>query len=140
MAAEEEVVLDLDRARLQGFWSRQNHGNGSKGVVMILHGWEGSFRSASVLRAADFLFDAGYDVFRLNFRDHGDTHHLNQGVFIGDSLDELYAAVKAVSRLAGALPLYLVGFSLGANFVVRAAARFSEDPISNLRRGLAINP
>ena len=138
IAAEKEMILDLGQAKLQGFMSRQ--GGGSKGMVMILHGWEGSTRSAYVLRTSGFLYEAGYDVFRLNFRDHGETHHLNCGLFIGDSLNELYDAVKIVSRIAGEAPLHLAGFSMGANFVVRSAARFLADPIPNLKRALAINP
>jgi predicted alpha/beta-fold hydrolase len=136
-AAEEEMILDLGEVRLQGFLSRRNAG---KGTVILLHGWEGSATSAYVLHTGRYLFEAGYDVFRLNLRDHGDTHHLNRGVFMGTLIDEMYAALKAVARIAGGASLYLAGFSMGANFIVRAAARFAGDPIPNLKKALAINP
>ncbi len=136
-AAEEEMILDLGEVRLQGFLSRRNAG---RGMVMLLHGWEGSAASAYMLHTGRYLFDAGYDVFRLNLRDHGDTHHLNRGVFMGTLIDEMYDALKAVARIAGRAPLYLAGFSMGANFIVRAAARFAGDPIPSLKKALAINP
>ncbi|HOE17107.1 MAG TPA: alpha/beta fold hydrolase [Syntrophorhabdaceae bacterium] len=136
--AEQEIILELGEVRLQGFLSRR--GQGAKGMVMLLHGWGGSAHSAYILRTGRYLFDAGYDVFRLNFRDHGNSHHLNKGFFIADSLGELYDALKAVARLAGQSPLFLAGFSMGANFAVRAAARYAADPIPVLKRILAINP
>ena len=135
---EQEIILEAGETRLQGFLSRRR--GDSKGVIILLHGWGGSAYSAYILRTGCYLFDKGYDVFRLNFRDHGDSHHLNKGFFIGDSLDEVYSAIKAIAEMVDSLPLFLAGFSMGGNFAVRAAARFASDPLPTLRRILAINP
>ena len=48
---------------------------------ILLHGWEGSSRSAYIISLAGKLAANGYDVLRLNFRDHGNTHHVNRGLF-----------------------------------------------------------
>ena len=132
--AEREIVLEAGEVRLQGFLSCR-HGGG-KGIVMLLHGWGGRAHSAYILRTGRYLFDAGYDVFRLNFRDHGNSHHLNEGFFIWDSLDELYSAVKAVARMAGSSPLYLAGFSMGANFASTVGGAMCHRPHSNLKAHL----
>src|SRR5690606_40777887 len=50
-------------------------------VAILLHGWEGSSRSAYQLTTAQRLLGLGFDVLRLNLRDHGDSHHLNRELF-----------------------------------------------------------
>jgi predicted alpha/beta-fold hydrolase len=88
----------------------------------------------------DICFLRGYDIFRLNLRDHGDTHNLNQGLFHGALIEETFTAVREVSRLAGDKPFYLVGFSLGGNFALRIALRQQKDVIPNLRQVIAVSP
>ena len=123
-AVEKAWVLDGgDGVRLQGFFSAQKDrpGNGpSRGLVVLLHGWEGSVNSNYILANGARLFAAGFDVFRLNFRDHGDTHHLNPGLFHSCRLDEVINALSDLQRRDGR-SLCLAGFSLGGNFALRVA-------------------
>ena len=67
--------------------------------------------------SAATLLAAGYDIVRLNLRDHGDTAGLNQGMFNSARLGEV---VDACSQLAER-PTALVGYSLGGNFALRVA-------------------
>ncbi len=130
--------------RLLGFHTPGRRGPGSAGVsrglVMLLHGWEGDSHSAYNLSMGSALVRAGYDVLRLNMRDHGSTHHLNKGIFYATLIQEVHAAVQQVGLLAARRPFFLIGASLGANFVVRMALRNARDPIPNLRRAIAVNP
>lgn len=140
LAASREMILDAaDGVRLQGFYSPQP-GPDSKGLVILLHGWEGSAASAYILHTGKVLYTHGYEVFRLNFRDHGPTHHLNQGMFYGTLLDEVFSAVKQATGLARGGNAYLAGFSLGGNFALRIARRCAFEPIDALRQVLAVSP
>ncbi len=113
------VILDCgDGVRLQGHYSAQDN---AKGLVIMLHGWEGSADSTYQQDAARHLFEAGFDLFRLNFRDHGNTHHLNQELFHSCRLAEVVGAVKAISDRFSHRALLLSGFSLGGNFALRVA-------------------
>ena len=107
---------------------------------MLLHGWEGNSHSAYSLVIGSALIRAGYDVVRLNMRDHGPTHHLNKGIFYATLIEEVHTATQQVGLLAGGRPLYLIGASLGGNFVIRMALRHARHPIPNLRRAIAVNP
>ena len=107
---------------------------------MLLHGWEGDSHSAYNLVIGSALVRDGYDVVRLNLRDHGLTHHLNKGIFYATLIEEVHAATQQVGLLAAGRPFYLIGASLGGNFVVRMALRHARSPIPNLRRAMAINP
>ena len=122
-----EHVLDCgEGVRLQGFLSRQRSRPAARARVVLLHGWEGSVRSSYVIDSGARLLADGFDVFRLNFRDHGDTHHLNRELFHSCRIDEVVGAVRAIAADAPGLPLPLAGFSLGGNFALRFALRAPE--------------
>src|SRR3982074_193 len=116
VTAEKELLLDCgDRVRLQGFLSRP--ANRTARAAVILHGWEGSAQSLYILSLAQQLFDRGFEVVRLNLRDHGETHHLNRELFHSCRLQEVIGAVRSLQRLFAGRALRLVGFSLGGNFM-----------------------
>lgn len=135
-----DVVIDTGTGvRLLGGYS-QNKNMPSKGTVLLMHGWEGSIESAYILSTGRFLFKNDFSVFRLNFRDHGKSHHLNRGLFYATLIDEVFAAVKTVSGIAGDSPLFLAGFSLGGNFALRIGQMLSKEPLINLRHIISICP
>lgn len=126
-----------DGIRLQGLYSAQ--AAASKGLAVLLHGWEGSVHSNYVLANGARLYAEGFDVFRLNFRDHGDTHHLNHEIFHSCRIDEVVHALRDLQQRLGAARWYLAGYSLGGNFSLRAALRA---PAAGLEIGhvVAVNP
>lgn len=111
-----------------------------KGLVILLHGWEGSANSTYVLTTSGYLFRRGYSIFRLNLRDHGDTHALNQGIFFATLFDEVYQAIHRIAQLTPGLPVFLVGFSLGGNYALRIARHCHESPIDGLQHVFSISP
>jgi predicted alpha/beta-fold hydrolase len=113
-----------DGVRLTGLHSVVP-GVAPRGLALLLHGWEGSAESSYMrLTAAQFL-QRGFAVFRLNFRDHGDNHHLNEALFHSNRIDEVvHAACDIAARLLPAgTPLVAAGYSLGGNFALRLALR-----------------
>ncbi|MBM4312733.1 MAG: alpha/beta fold hydrolase [Deltaproteobacteria bacterium] len=135
----EETIVDAGDARLLGYHSRQTGGQ-SKGLIILLHGWEGSADSTYILSTGRYFFRRGYDIFRLNLRDHGKSHGLNRGLFHGALTEETTLAVENVTRLFPAGPSYLIGFSLGGNFALRIALKKSHPSPSRLRAVFAISP
>ena len=138
--AAQEMVLEAGQGvRLQGFYSPQPSGQ-SKGLVLLLHGWLGRAEAAYNVAIGDVLYRHGYGVFRLNLRDHGQTHHLNIEPFRGDLLDEAFAATRLIAQLEPDQPFYIVGSSMGGNFALRLAWRHSQSPLPNLAQTIAICP
>jgi len=138
-AAREIIIKTPEGIRLQGYYSRHKS-KMPAGLVILLHGWEGSADSTYIACTGRTLYRCGYDIFRLNFRDHGDSHHLNPGIFYAVLLEEVYQAVRQVSELAGGTPVFMAGFSLGGNFALRIARRMGDDPVGNLRHVVAVSP
>jgi len=138
-AAQDVILNPIDDVRLQGFYSPQPNEQ-AKGLVMLLHGWEGSVDSSYILHTGKFLYENGFSVFRLNYRDHGGTHQLNPGLFYAILLDEVFGAVQQVAKYESGLPFFLAGFSIGGNFALRIARKNIETPISNLKHIFSISP
>jgi uncharacterized protein len=142
LAASEEHLLDCgDGVRLQCFISRPGKlGLPEAGKVAVtLHGWEGSSDSLYILSLAQKLFALGFDVVRLNLRDHGDTHHLNRDLFHSCLLPEVVSAMQRIQGLMPGRPLHLAGFSLGGNFMLRVAAQAREAGL-DIARVVAVSP
>jgi predicted alpha/beta-fold hydrolase len=122
-AHSEEHVIDAgEGVRLLGVHSALP-GRESRGLALLLHGWEGSVDSSYMRLTAARLLEAGFEVFRLNFRDHGNTHHLNEGIFHSNRIDEVVRAAAEVARRFPARPMVAAGYSLGGNFTLRLALR-----------------
>ncbi|MDH7451884.1 alpha/beta fold hydrolase [Luteimonas composti] len=120
-AATRPYLLDGgDGVRLLGLHSAVP-GTRTRGLVLLLHGWEGSAESSYMRLTAAQLLARGYEVFRLNFRDHGDTHHLNPDIFHSCRIDEVVCAAVDIARRFPARPLLAAGYSLGGNFALRLA-------------------
>ncbi len=99
-------------------------GRPPRGLALLLHGWEGSAESGYMRLTCASLLASGFDVFRLNFRDHGDTHHLNEELFHSNRLEEVLQAALTISRRWAAdpmQPMVAAGYSLGGNFALRLA-------------------
>ncbi|MBN2231994.1 MAG: alpha/beta fold hydrolase, partial [Deltaproteobacteria bacterium] len=111
-----------------------------RALVVMIHGWEGSAESVYMRATASHLHQRGHDVFRLNLRDHGDSHHLNPGLFSGAHIGEVVGAVRRLQRLAGDRPMVLLGFSLGGNFALRVGIRAAAAGIDRLVRIYAVSP
>ncbi|MGE0114604.1 MAG: YheT family hydrolase [Steroidobacteraceae bacterium] len=139
-AAAEPVLLECgEGVRLSGWCSSQPARSEQTPWIILLHGWLGDADSSYVLSLGATLYAQGYNVFRLNLRDHGGSEALNTGLFHSCLLDEVVGAVRAIQQRHAIADLSLAGFSLGGNFALRVAARAAASAIQ-LRRVVAICP
>lgn len=135
--AREIIIKTSSGSRLLSFYS--SHPS-SRGLIVLIHGWEGSSSSSYMLSTGDYFFRLGFSVCRLNLRDHGESHHLNEELFHGALLQETFEAVDYIAGLSGGAPAYLIGFSLGGNFALRIAMKHKDKPVANLRHVFAVSP
>ncbi len=114
-----------DGTRLLAELDHASSPNGS--LVVLMHGWEGSSRSAYMVTTTVKMLEGGFDVLRLNFRDHGPSHHLNRELFNSTRLHEVVTALQDFIDGTDYSRVFLAGFSLGGNFALRAAADQARD-------------
>lgn len=137
-AQARDVVLQCsDGIRLHGLYNP--HPSPTRGLAILLHGWEGSAESSYQLSNAQSLHQAGFDVFRLHLRDHGPSHSLNPELYNSVRLQEVLEAVKEIQRLYPHDRNYLAGHSLGGNFSLRIAARAPAEGVA-LDKVVAVCP
>jgi predicted alpha/beta-fold hydrolase len=109
--------------KLKGEFDRNgNHQGNKNSVVILIHGWEGSSQSAYMVTTANYLVKNGFDVLRLNLRDHGGTQHLNEEIFNSTMTPEVADSIQLFLNKRNYSSRFLVGFSLGGNFTLRIAA------------------
>jgi predicted alpha/beta-fold hydrolase len=137
-AASDHILNCQDGVRLSGAYTPSKQGNNNS-LVILLHGWEGCITSSYLLSSAASLYGQGHSVFRLNFRDHGDSHHLNKALFNSTRITEVVEAVRAIQQQFPHKQVCLAGFSLGGNFSLRVASR-AEQAGLQLDKAAAICP
>ncbi|WP_251358376.1 YheT family hydrolase [Kangiella sp. TOML190] len=143
LAASREILLEAGtdetgaEVKLQSFFSPQPDPKTT--TVILIHGWEGSHESLYLLSSANSLYQAGYQVLRLNLRDHGSSHHLNRALFHSNRLHEVVNAVRFAQQNLEFDNTHLIGFSLGGNFATRIAEQANSNHI-RLNKTLAICP
>jgi uncharacterized protein len=133
--AEEVMVDGGDGVRLTGAYTAQKTHPTARGLAVLFHGWEGSVDSTYVLQTGSRLLEEGWDIFRLNFRDHGESHALNEALFHSCRIDEVVHALGDIAQRWPSPRMALAGFSLGGNFALRAAL---QAPGKNIPLGYAL--
>jgi len=117
--AIEHVISTSEGFKLLAYLSKTTQQ--SKGLAIILHGWEGSADSLYMLSTGQRLLNDGYDVVRLTLRDHGDSQYLNEALFNFTCLQEVVDAISYLCNTFGGAHNVLCGYSLGGNFCLRVA-------------------
>jgi predicted alpha/beta-fold hydrolase len=96
-------------------------------LVALLHGWEGSSRSSYIVTTSAHLLARGFDVLRINLRDHGGSCHLNRELFNSTRSPEVASALQGFVDSRDYEHVFLGGYSLGASFALRIAADSGAD-------------
>lgn len=121
--------LDLD-------WSYAS--TDSKKLVIIIHGLEGSSKRAYIRGSAKILSEAGYDVCAINLRGcSGEANKLYRSYHSG-ATDDLASVITYILQLAKYEDIYLHGFSLGGNLLLKYLGEQREIP-SEIKGAVAIS-
>jgi predicted alpha/beta-fold hydrolase len=104
------------------------HDLAQKPVIVIVHGLEGSSASRNVLGTAEKAWVAGFHVVRMNQRNCGGTEALSPTLYNSGLSGDYRAIVRELADRDGLREIFLAGFSMGGNLVLKAAGEFGRDP------------
>jgi predicted alpha/beta-fold hydrolase len=109
-------------------------------TLIVLHGLEGSVESSYMLGTAEKAYAAGFNAIRLNQRNCGGTEHLTTTLYnSGLSCDSRAVVLELVER--DALPeIFVCGYSMGGNLVLKMAGEFGPDAPPQLRAAVGVAP
>lgn len=126
--------VDLDFAFLPG--AREPGGDAP--VALVVHGLEGSTNSGYVRETCRRLWDRGIRAVALNFRScSGEPNRLARFYHAGDTGDVAHVLDLLAERNPG-VPLAAVGFSLGANVLLKYLGERGETARVRAAAGVSI--
>jgi predicted alpha/beta-fold hydrolase len=109
-------------------------------VALLVHGLGGSHQSPYMQRMTQRLAEDDIRVFRMDLRGAGAGMRLAKRFYNANLSDDVRAAAEEVCRLAPESHLWVVGFSLGGNLVLKFAGEANSNPLPQLRAAVAVAP
>jgi predicted alpha/beta-fold hydrolase len=94
--------------------------------VILVHGLEGSSESGYIRSMAAAALEAGFLVHRLNMRGCGASPWHAKANYHSGQTGDLLLMARERKRISG-LPLFVVGYSLGGNMVLKLAGELGEN-------------
>ncbi len=92
--------------------------------LILVHGLEGSSEAGYARSLAQAALEAGCAVHRFNMRSCGGTEHLSgRTLYHSGQTSDLLVVIRQLGRSA---PIFLAGFSLGGNVVLKLAGELGE--------------
>jgi len=109
----------------------------AKAQLVLLHGLEGSADSGYIRSFSQAALQSGFGVHRLNLRTCGGTDTLSETMYHSGLTSDTISVAEDLSRQY-TQPVFLVGFSLGGNVVLKLAGELGA---THLLRGVcAVSP
>ena len=90
-------------------------------AIIIVHGLEGSSASRYVVGTAEKAWVAGFNVVRMNQRNCGGTEALTPTLYNSGLSGDYAAVARELAGRDGLREVFLAGFSMGGNLVLKAA-------------------
>ena len=109
-------------------------------AVLLVHGLAGCYRSGYMTRIAGKLNRAGYRTFRMDLRGCGAGLGLASRPYHSGRSEDVDAALRFVMSHAADHATVVLGFSLGANIVLKLLGELGDRAPEQLRLGIAICP
>lgn len=128
ITTEDNDFLDLD-------WSRI----GSKKLIVISHGLEGSSRQAYVLGMVKQFNACGWDALAWNLRScSGELNH-SVRFYHGGCIEDLQAAIQHAVKSKKYREICLIGFSLGGNITLKYLGDLQASIPSQIHRACVLS-
>jgi len=103
----------------------QRPARGASGEIVMVHGLEGSGQAVYMRSLSAAALRAGFAAHRFNMRTCGGTGHLCPTLYHAGLTSDLRTVLEQF-RAEGRSPVFLVGFSLGGNVVLKLAGEMGE--------------
>jgi len=109
-------------------------------TILLWHGMEGSTSSTYMLAIAQKSFRDGFNVVRVNLRNCGGTEHLTPTLYHAGLSEDLRAVISELVAKDGLRRIFLIGYSLGGNLVLKLAGEYANEPPGEVVAICAVSP
>lgn len=122
-----EVLVESQRPR-----------GAARGELVMVHGLEGSGEAGYMRGLSQAALDAGFAAHRFHMRTCGGTEHLCPTLYHSGLTSDLLSVLREMAA-EGLGPVFLAGFSLGGNVVLKLAGELGEDAPALFRGVCAVS-
>lgn len=119
------------------FWQRDPR---THPTLIMVHGLEGSTQSSYMRGTADKAWAAGFNVLLMNQRNCGGTERLSQTLYNSGLSGDYGAIVLELIEIDQLPEIFIGGYSMGGNLVLKMAGEMGESPPPQLRGVVAVSP
>jgi len=109
-------------------------------LALLIHGLAGCHQSGYMVRVAAKLNARGVRTFRMDLRGSGAGFGLARFPYHAGRSEDARAAIAYLAELCTASPVTLIGFSLGANIVLKLVGELAGEPCGHLDSAVAVCP
>ncbi len=109
-------------------------------AAILVHGLGGCARSPYIVRVGRRLVGMGIRVVRMNLRGVGSGFGIARSFYHSGRSGDVREVARWLAARAPGSPIALVGFSLGANLVLKLAGEAADRPVEGLDSVVAANP
>jgi len=139
-ATDEERLFEVDRDTRVLAHCRWQVERAKSPTLIVWHGMEGSTASGYMLSTADKAFAVGFNVVRVNYRNCGGTEQLTPTLYHGGLTGDLRAVIDELIARDRLPRIFIAGFSLGGNMVLKLAGEYVDEPPPELKGVCAVSP
>ena len=109
-------------------------------TLLLVHGLEGSTESLYMLGTANKALVRGFNVIRLNQRNCGGTERLTPTLYNSGLSGDFRAVVLELAARDGLPEIFISGWSMGGNLVLKMTGEFGENFPPALRGVIGVCP
>ncbi|MFM9907003.1 MAG: YheT family hydrolase [Nitrospiraceae bacterium] len=135
---ESRLFTTDPKTQLLGFCHWQPNRTGCQ-TLLLVHGLEGSSESHYMQGIAAKAYRAGINVIRLNQRTCGGTEQLTPTLYNSGLSQDYRAIVQELASLDRLTRIWLVGYSMGGNLILKAAGELGSSEAA-LAGAIAVCP
>jgi predicted alpha/beta-fold hydrolase len=129
LTLEDADFLDID-------WMRQKEKTNTK-VAVLCHGLEGSSSSKYIRKIAEHLHKEKFDILAINYRGCSGEINKAKRIYHSGATDDLQEVLTM--RTSDYESVFLIGFSLGGNLVLKYTGDPMQKKIPNLKKVAAVS-
>ena len=109
-----------------------------KGTVALFHGLEGSTERIYIRNLMSDLYETGYSSVALNFRGCGHKMNNQKRLYHSGETSDYKLVFEWIKKQFSGIPVYAVGFSLGANALIKSLGEEGSAHLSD--KSVAVSP
>ncbi|KAI9325133.1 Alpha/Beta hydrolase protein [Obelidium mucronatum] len=110
-------------------WAPKDHKSmpATTPILIILHGLAGGSRETYICDLVPYALKSGYKVAALNYRGCGGVEITTPQLYSGSFTEDIRLMTQFIAKKYPMAPLVGIGFSLGANIMMKAIGEDSEE-------------